>query len=143
MVFLQLWRQSPIHAIRLKGNGKAPEPLWISKNPGPVEPSLLYYRGFVYSWMDNGVLACLDGKTGTEQYRKRLGGTCNSSPIASNGRIYLSNNDGKTFVVQAGPEFELLATNDLGERITASPAISRNELIYRTDSHLYLLGDKR
>lgn len=143
VVYLQLWRQSPIHAIRLKGNRQRPERLWISKNPGPVEPSLLFYQGFVYAWMDNGVLTCLDGKDGSEKYRQRLGGNCNSSPIASNGRIYLSNNEGKTFVVTAGPDFELLATNDLGERITASPAISRNNILYRTDSHLYLIGDNR
>ncbi|MDB5384447.1 MAG: pvaA 3 [Planctomycetaceae bacterium] len=143
VVFLQLWRQSPIHAIRLSADGKPPQPLWISKHPGPVEPSLLYYRGLLYSLMDNGVLVCLDGKTGVELYRERLGGNCNSSPIASDGRIYLSNNDGKTFVVQAGPQFQLLATNDLGERISASPAVSGNDLIYRTDSHLYCIGDQQ
>lgn len=103
-------------------------------------PSLLYYRGLLYSLLDNGVLICLDGKTGTEQYRERLGGNCNSTPVASDGRIYLSNNDGKTFVVRAGATFELLATNDLGERITASPAISGDDLIYRTDSHLFRIG---
>jgi len=47
---------------------------------------------------------------------------------------------GQTFVVKAGTQFELLATNNLGERITASPAISGNELIYRTDSTLYCIG---
>ena len=141
IVFLQLWRQSPIHAIRLRGEGRPPEPLWISKNPGPVEPSLLYYRGLLYALMDNGVLTCLDGKTGTEQYRERLGGNCNSSPIASDGKIYLSNNDGKTFVARAGTAFELLATNDLGQRITATPAVSGSDLLYRTDSQLYLIGD--
>jgi outer membrane protein assembly factor BamB len=140
IVFLQLWRQSPIHAIRLVGHGKPPEPLWISKNPGPVEPSLLYYRGLLYALMDNGVLTCLDGKTGGEVYRERLGGNCNSSPVASDGRIYLSNNEGKTFVVRAGKQFEMLVTNELGERITASPAISGDELIYRTDSQLYCIG---
>ena len=112
------------------------------QDPGSVEPSLLFYRGLLYSWMDNGVLTCLDEKTGVEQYRERLGGNCNSSPIASDGRIYLSNNDGKTFVVRAGALFKLLAINDLSERITASPAISGNDLIYRTDSHLYQIGDK-
>ncbi|MEQ8791269.1 MAG: PQQ-binding-like beta-propeller repeat protein [Pirellulaceae bacterium] len=140
VVFLQLWRQSRIHAIRLRGDGQPPEPLWISKKPGPVEPSLLYYRGLLYALMDNGVLTCLDGKTGEEQYRQRLGGDCNSTPLASDGRIYLSNNDGQTFVVRAGRQFELLATNDLGERITATPAITGEALLYRTDSHLYLLG---
>lgn len=143
VVYLQLWRQSPIHAIRLTADGKRPEPLWVSKHPGPVEPSLLYYRGLLYSLMDNGVLVCLDGKTGAEVYRERLGGNCNSSPIAGDGRIYVSNNDGTTFVVRAGAKFELLATNELGERITATPAISGDDLIYRTDSHLYRIVENR
>jgi hypothetical protein len=73
-------------------------------------------------------------------YHERLGRNCNSSPIASDGRIYLSDNDGKTFVIRAGPKFELLATNDLAERITASPAVSGNQLVYRTDSHLYCIA---
>jgi outer membrane protein assembly factor BamB len=140
LVFLQLWRESPIHAIRLTGQGKPPEPVWVSKKPGPVEPSLLYYRGLVYALMDNGVLVCLDGKTGKEHYRERLGGECNSSPIASDGHVYLSDNDGTTFVVKAGKDFTLLGTNKLGERITASPAISGNLLLYRTDTHLYCIG---
>jgi outer membrane protein assembly factor BamB len=140
MVFLQLWRQSAIHAIRLTGNGQPPEKVWVSAKPGPQEPSLLYYEGLLYALLDNGVLSCLDGKTGEEVYRKRLGGACNSSPIAANGRIYLSNIDGTTFVVKAGREFEMLATNDLGERITASPAVAGNELLYRTDSHLYCIS---
>ena len=141
MVFLQLWRQSPIHAIRLTGNGQPPELAWISEKPGPQEPSLLYYRGLLYALMDNGVLVCLDGKTGKEFYRKRLGGACNSSPIASDGRVYLSDTEGTTFVVKAGREFELLRANSLGERITASPAVSGNELFYRTDSHVYCIGE--
>ena len=143
MVFLQLWRQSQIHAVRLMGDGKPPEPVWVSAKPGPQEPSLLYYRGLLYALMDNGVLTCLDGQTGKEHHRERLGGDCNSSPIASDGRIYVSNNDGTTFVVKAGKNFELLSTNELGERITASPAISGNDLIYRTDSHLYCIGQNR
>lgn len=142
MVFLQLWRESKIHAIRLSGQGKPPETVWVSQKPGPVESSLLYYRGLVYAWMDNGVLVCLDGQTGAELYRERLGAASNSSPVACDGHVYLSDNDGKTFVVKAGREFKLLETNPLGERITASPAISGSWLIYRTDSHLYCIGDK-
>jgi len=142
VVFLQLWRQSRIHAVRLNGDGQPPTQLWVSGKPGPVEPSLLYYRGLLYAWMDNGVLVCFDGQTGKEHYRQRLGGNCNSSPVAANGRIYISNNDGTTFVVQAGPEFRLLASNMLGERITASPAITGNWLILRTDSQLFCIGDR-
>lgn len=142
MVFFQLWRQSPIHAVRLKPDGQPPELVWISEKPGPQEPSPLYYRGLLYVLMDNGVLACFDGASGKELYRKRLGGACNSSPAASGGRIYLSNNDGETFVVKAGRDFQLLSTNSLGERITASPAVSGDELFYRTDSHLYCIADR-
>lgn len=141
IVFLHLWRQSRIHAIRLRGDGQPPEELWESERPGAVEPSLLYYRGLLYALLDNSTLVCLDGRTGQEHYRERLGGECNSSPVASDGRIYASNIEGRTFVVRAGPKFELLATNTLGERITASPAISGHDLIYRTDSHLYCLGE--
>jgi outer membrane protein assembly factor BamB len=111
--------------------------VWVSDKPGGVEPSLLYYRGLLYVLMDNGVLVCFDGATGHEHYRERLGGACNSSPVASDGRIYLSNNDGQTFVVRAGKTFEVLATNDLGERITSSPAIVGDAMIYRTDSRLF------
>lgn len=140
MVFLQLWRQSPIHAIRLMPDGRPPERVWVSEKPGPQEPSPVYYRGLLYALNDNGVLVCLDGKTGRELYRQRVGGACNSSPVAANGRLYCSNNDGETFVVSAGPKFELISTNHLGERITASPAIAGDELIYRTDSQIYCIG---
>jgi outer membrane protein assembly factor BamB len=137
MIFLQLWRQSAIHAIRLNDDNRPPQAVWVSDKPGGVEPSLLYYRGLLYVLMDNGVLVCFDGATGHEHYRERLGGACNSSPVASDGRIYLSNNDGQTFVVRAGKTFEVLATNDLGERITSSPAIVGDAMIYRTDSRLF------
>jgi outer membrane protein assembly factor BamB len=143
VVFTQLWRQSPIHAIRLTPGGKPPEPLWVSEKPGPQEASVLYYQGLLYALMDNGVLVCLDGKTGREVYRQRLGGACNSSPIAAGGRIYLSNNDGVTFVVKAGRSFELLAENDLGERITASPAVAGDDIYYRTDSRIYCISGTR
>jgi outer membrane protein assembly factor BamB len=139
LVFLQLWRRSLIHAIRLMPENRPPETVWVSDKPGPVEPSMLYYRGLLYSLMDNGVLSCIDGQSGAEYYRHRLGGECNSSPIANNGRIYVSNNQGQTFVIRAGKDFELLSSNQLGERITASPAISGKLLIYRTDSHLYCI----
>ena len=142
VVFLQLWRQSQIHAIRLTGERKPPEPLWISEKAGPQEPSPLYYRGLLYVLMDSGVLVCLEGKTGKELYRHRMGGACNSSPVAADGRVYLANNDGTIFVVKAGSAFELLATNSLGERITASPAVSGKNLFYRTDSHVYCIEEK-
>jgi outer membrane protein assembly factor BamB len=140
MVFTQLWRKSHIHAVRLNGHGIPPTPMWVTKKFGPEESSLLFFHGLLYALMENGVLVCFDAHTGDMEYQRRLGGACNSSPIASDGHLYFSNNDGKTLVVKAGRDFNLVATNDLGERITASPAISGKQLIYRTDSHLYCIG---
>ena len=142
VVFTQIWRKSPIHALRLRG-GEPPEKLWVSEMPGPQESSLLHYRGHLYALLDNGVLVCFEGRTGKECYRERLGlGDCNASPLAADGRIYLSNNRGQTFVVEAGPQFKLLATNELEERISASPAPSGGRLYVRTDSTLWCLGTK-
>ncbi len=115
----------------------------MSQKPGPVEPSQLYYRGVAYAMMDDGILVALvalDAKTGREHSRERLKGTFNSSPVAGNGYVYASNNDGVTNVLKAGTEFEVVVTNSLGERITASPAITGDAMIYRTDSHLYCVG---
>ncbi|MFO0964805.1 MAG: PQQ-binding-like beta-propeller repeat protein [Gemmataceae bacterium] len=142
VLFAQLWRGSKIHALRLSAKGKPPDTLWVSKRPGPIESSPLYYRGLLYALMDNGVFACLDGKSGAEVYRERMAGDCNSSPVAADGRVYMSDNDGKTYVIQAGRELKVLATNELGERITASPAITGDWLIYRTDSRLWCVGGK-
>lgn len=139
LVFFQLWRQTPIYAVRLRGEGEPPEPVWVSRRTGPQEPSLLYYEGLLYAWMDIGVLTCLDARTGEEVYRQRIGGPSNSSPVAAAGRIYVSDNDGATYVIRAGRQFELLSTNRLGERITASPAVAGSDLYIRTDSHVYCL----
>lgn len=141
MVFVQLWRDTHIQALRLQGGGKPPHQVWVSKKPGPVESSVLYYRGFLYALLDSGILVCLDGTNGAEVYRERLGRSANSSPVASDGRIYASDNDGKTYVIKAGREFKIISVNPLGERISASPAITGNRMIYRTDSTLYCIGE--
>ncbi|MBA4192701.1 MAG: hypothetical protein C0467_32445 [Planctomycetaceae bacterium] len=78
-------------------------------------------------------MVTLDAKTGKENYRERL-------RCAQLGHVYVSNNDGVTFVVKAGTEFEIVSANNLGERITASPAITGDAMIFRTDSHFYCIG---
>jgi outer membrane protein assembly factor BamB len=63
--------------------------------------------------------------------------------VASDGHIFVSDILGRTYVIKAGTQFELVATNELDERISASPAISGDALIYRTDSHLYCIETAR
>ena len=69
------------------------------------------------------------------------GGAFTASPVASDGKIYLSSEDGDVFVVKAGPKYELLAKNPVGEVMMATPAISDGLVIVRTVSHLYAFGE--
>jgi len=98
---------------------------------------------YLYRLHNPAILKCFDMKTGKDVYTTRLDGvSVASSPIATpHGRIYFAS-AGKTFVVQAGPTFELLATNDLGEPTSASAAASRGKLFLKGQRHLFCVGMK-
>jgi outer membrane protein assembly factor BamB len=100
---------------------------------------------YVYVINDRGIMWCLDAKTGAPVYeRQRLRpSTYTASPILAGGRIYITNEEGLTSVVQAGPKFAVLAENDLGEYTLSSPAVSDGQLFIRTDKYLYAIGLRR
>jgi len=77
----------------------------------------------VYMVSDNGILTCLEARTGQVRYSERIGGEFSASPLVADGKIYLCDQAGITTVVRAGPKFEVLAKNELGEAIMASPAV--------------------
>jgi outer membrane protein assembly factor BamB len=98
------------------------------------------YRGRVYAINDNGILQVADAKTGVEIYKARVGGgghTFSSSPLASQGRIYLLSEDGDTFVLRDGDKYDELAKNSLGEMSLATPAAGEDSLFVRTQTRLY------
>ena len=77
----------------------------------------------------------------TDLGRQRLPpATYSGSPVLADGRIYVTNEDGVTIVAKAGPEFQVLAENDLGEHTLSSPAISDGQIFIRTDTALYAIG---
>jgi outer membrane protein assembly factor BamB len=99
----------------------------------------LVYRGLVYIVKYNGVLTVFDAKTGERKYQQRLGGNATaytSSPVASDGKVYVANEDGQVIVLKAAPTYEVLATNDMGAPVLATPAISEGRLIFRTQKHV-------
>jgi outer membrane protein assembly factor BamB len=103
----------------------------------------LVYNGLVYIVKYNGVLSVFDARTGESKYQQRLaGGTSafTSSPIAADGKVYLASEEGHVFVLKSGPAFEVLAENDMGESVLATPAISEGALLYRTAGHLMSIG---
>ena len=106
----------------------------------PTTPSVLVVGDEVYFVSDNGVATCLDARTGDLHWTERLGGGFSASPVFAEGRIYFTNEDGTTYVLKPGKEYELLATNELGERALASPAVDDGTLYLRTASHLWRIG---
>jgi len=113
---------------------------WCQKKAGPYNPSPILYGDYLYVLYDRGLIACYHARTGEEVYGKRRIGpgasAFTSSPWAYDGKLFCLSEDGDTFVIQAGPEFKLLGKNSLGELCMATPAIVRNSLIIRTESHL-------
>ena len=89
---------------------------------------------------DNGVVSCLDAVTGDLHWRERVSGSCSASLLHASGRIYLLDEQGKTFVFAASPEYKLVAENDLNDRALASIVTADGALFIRTASALWRIG---
>jgi outer membrane protein assembly factor BamB len=121
--------------------GKAVE-RWRNAKGSPDVPSPLVYDGLVYLCRENGVLICLEAKTGKELYQQPLHrARYRASPVYADGKIYLTARDGTFSVVKAGPRFELLAENQLPDDFTASPAISGGRIYLRGFRTLYAIQE--
>jgi len=88
---------------------------------------------------ERGIGTAVDVTSGETLWKHRFGGVFSASPVAAAGRVYLTEESGRTFVLEAGRELKIVAENDLGERTLASPAISNGYLFLRTDDHLVAL----
>jgi outer membrane protein assembly factor BamB len=115
---------------------------WREEHALPEVPSPIYYRERIYMVRDGGIVSCLDAKTGRLLYRERLGprGPYFSSPVAGDGKVYVASQRGVVVVFAAGDHFEVLARNDLGEPIQATPALVDGKLYIRTEKFLYAVG---
>jgi outer membrane protein assembly factor BamB len=136
-------RYGPLLAIKAGGRGDITQThrLW-GFDRGPEIPTPVTDGELFYTVNDNGIMWCLDAKTGEKVWgpRRIAPGTYSSSPVLADGKIYATNEDGITTVVQAGPVFEILAWNDLDEYCLSSPAISDGQIFIRTTQHLYCIG---
>ena len=114
---------------------------WRSSKGSPYTPTPIIYGDLLYVCSDNGVLTAYDAKTGQQIYQERLPSSFSASPIAADGKLFLASQDGDVFVVKAGRTFELLATNPMGQPLMATPAISNDLLIVRTENYIYAIGE--
>ena len=148
-------KERPIYAIRPGASGDITlDPgetsneyiAWSVPQGGPYHPSPVIYDGLYYTLLDRGFLTCHDAKTGEEIYGKQRievgSGNFTSSLWAYKGRIFCLSEAGDCYVVEAGPNFKVVGKNSLGEMCMATPAIADGNLLIRTYSHLYRLGEQ-
>ncbi len=118
---------------------------WSLTNSGSYQPSPLIYGEQMYVCNNNGALSVHNAKTGERLYQERVGrqgGSFSASPVAADGKLYFSSEDGDVFVLKAGAKYELLATNPMGEVMMATPAISDGMLFIRGQKHLFAIAEK-
>ena len=120
--------------------GKA---LWNYAKGTAYVPSPIFYGAYVYLITDKGLLTCIDSKTGEVKYegkRPPVPATFAGSPVAYDGKILITSEDGDSFVIKAGPEHTVLHSNSIGEPVLSSPALSNGMLFLRGKSHLFAIA---
>lgn len=135
-------------AIRPDGTGNITKShvVWhedkVAARKASYVPSPIAHGKFFYVVSDLGFVSCFEAKTGKRQFMEQLGQHHSASPVSANGLLYFLDDDGDTYVLKAGPRFELVAKNSLGEECYGSPAISRGQILIRSLNHLYCIGKK-
>jgi outer membrane protein assembly factor BamB len=151
-------RMSPIYAIKpsasgdisLKGETATNDHIaWSYRRDGAYMQTPLVYGDYLFVCRDWGLLGCYEAKTGKRLFNERfaksggIGSTgYTASGVAANGKLYYTSEDGDVYVVQAGPEFKVLATNLMGEVCMATPAISEGALFFRTQGHVVAIAER-
>jgi outer membrane protein assembly factor BamB len=147
MVFCSSGRAGPTLAIRPGGKGDVTRShlAWSSPRGSPFVPSPILYGELLYMVNDMAsIVTSLDAVTGRTVWQGRLGVAqregFSASPVAVDGKIFFTNDDGETFVVRAGPKFELMHVNRMGEPVLASPALVDGRWYIRTARNLVAVG---
>jgi len=147
MVFCSSGRAGPTIAIKPGGKGDVTRThvQWTSPRGSPFVPSPILYGEYLYMVNDMAsIVTCLEATTGKVVWQGRLGAASregfSASPVAFDGKVFFMNDEGETFVLKAGPTFQLLHVNKLEETTLATPALVDGRWYIRTDRHLYAIG---
>jgi outer membrane protein assembly factor BamB len=147
LVFCSSGRAGPTFAITPGGKGDVTRShvVWTSPKGSPFVPSPIIHGDLIYLINDmQSILTVFEAKTGKLMYQDRLGEPVKEgfsvSPVAVGDKLFFTNDNGETFVVQAGPEFKLLRVNRLNAYVIASPALVDGTWYWRTDKELLAIG---
>ena len=135
-----------VWAMRPDGTGDVTENCMVWKVGGglvPLEPSPLLIDNLLYLVNNSGTVTCLDAVTGKEVWNKRLGGNYVASPIYADGNVYICNTQGRTTVLKAGADSDVVAKNELDDGCMASPVVLGKSLLLRTKTHLYRIDNEQ
>jgi outer membrane protein assembly factor BamB len=133
-------------AVRAGPRAKTEKPVvayMCTGKSAPYVPTSLAKDGLLFTFHDQGDVSCLRIETGQVLWCEKPGGKFYGSPVWVNGLLYCINREGDVLVMKAGPAYELLAINSLGEKSQATPAVSGGRMYLRTYSHLISIGGKR
>jgi len=140
MIYFSSGYDSPIfYSIKTGGYGDVTKThlAWKTRKGAPRNSSVVIVNNLLFMAADNGVVSCLNSRTGLPLWVERVAGSCSSSLVYADGTIYLADETGKTFIFEAKPKYKLLGTNELEERMLASPIVVNNSLILRTEKSLW------
>ena len=113
---------------------------WEQRKGVPSQSSLLYIDPYVYAITDGGIASCYKVNNGDIVWQERVGGNHSASPIYAEGKIYFLSEQGESVVIASGPEFKILARNNIGEKCQASYGASRDQMFIRSASSLFCIG---
>jgi hypothetical protein len=136
------WPKRVLQAIKPDGDGNVTQTkvVWSSTQGTPYVPSPISAGDWFFTvGLDTKEAFCFEAATGKILWREKMG-SHHASPVSANGLVYFVNDDGVANVVKAGPKFERVARNELGERVYASPAISGGQIFLRGFENLYCIG---
>jgi outer membrane protein assembly factor BamB len=141
LVFAASGKDGPTMAVRPGGRGDVTDShvVWSEPRGAPYVSSPLLYRDHLYTATEGGVVTCRAAASGAIAWQRRLDGRFFASPAGGDGKIYLAADSGKVFVLSAGPEFDVMAENDMQEEILASPVFAGDSLFLRTQRRLYCI----
>jgi outer membrane protein assembly factor BamB len=142
LIYCASGRNGPTLGLRPGGSGDVTKThlAWRAVRNGPHVPTPIYLKDRLFTVNDTGIATCLDADNGNLIWQQRISDAFSASPVEAGGLLYFCAESGNTYVLKVADKYELVAKNDLGSPILASPAVTGELIILRTQEELVCIG---